>query len=499
MSSSTRCSTGNPGLDIVLHGGLPQGHLYLLEGQPGSGKTTLSLQFLLDGVRRGERCLYITLSETADELIEVAASHGWSLDGIELFDLSSVEDVLGNDRNQSVLHSWEVELGETIRLIQQKIEQSSPKRVVFDSLSELRLLAQDSLRYRRQVLALKQFFSPRSITVLLTDDLTGGRTARDTQLHSLSHGVISLERFTLEFGAARRRLQVQKLRGATFIAGYHDLTIQTGGVEVYPRLIASEHQAAFSGEAITSGIAQLDALVGGGILRGTSTLLTGPAGTGKTTLALQYIAAACARGENCHLYEFDERVGTLFNRARSMGIDLEPCVQKGLLNVVQIDPAEMAPGEFAWHVSQAVQKQACKMVVIDSLNGYLAAMPEEKQLILQMHELLAFLSHSGVTTFLINPQFGLVGSMDTGPLSVSYIADAVVLFRFFEAGGRIRKAISVIKNRSGKHEETIRELRIDSRGLQVGEPLVDFQGVLTGTPEFIGKASSHSLLESRNA
>lgn len=499
MSSSARCSTGNFGLDVVLHGGLPPGHLYLLEGQPGSGKTTLSLQFLLEGRRVGERCLYITLSETAEELTEVAASHGWSLEGIELFDLSTVENVLGNDRNQSVLHSWEVELGETIRLIQEKIEQITPRRVVFDSLSELRLLAQDPLRYRRQVLALKQFFSPRNVTVMMTDDLTGERSVNDTHLHSLSHGVISLERFTLEFGAARRRLQVQKLRGATFIPGYHDVTIQTGGVKVYPRLIAAEHHVPFSNEPVTSGIAQLDALVGGGILRGTSTLLTGPAGTGKTTLALQYIAAACARGECCYLYEFDERVGTLFNRAQSMGIDLTPYLQEGLLHVMQIDPAELSPGEFAWQVSEAVQEKACKMVVIDSLNGYLAAMPEEKQLLLQMHELLAFLNQSGVTTFLINPQFGLVGSMDTGALNVSYIADAVVLLRFFEAGGRIRKAISVIKNRSGKHEETIRELRIDGQGLQVGEPLTEFQGVLTGTPEFVGSAMTHSLLEGRDA
>ena len=287
MVSSVRCSTGNAGLDAVLHGGLPRGHLYLLEGQPGSGKTTLSLQFLLNGVREGEECLYITLSETAGQLQEVAASHGWSLDGIELLDLSLVENVLGNDRNQSVLHSWEVELGETIRLIQEKVDSIAPFRVVFDSLSELRLLAQDPLRYRRQVLALKQFFSPRSITVLLTDDLTGDRSARDTHLHSLSHGVITLERFALEFGPARRRLQVQKLRGATFIAGYHDMTIQTGRVEVYPRLIAAEHHVAFSNDPVSSGIPHLDALVGGGVQRGTSPLLTGPGGGGKNTPAMK--------------------------------------------------------------------------------------------------------------------------------------------------------------------------------------------------------------------
>jgi circadian clock protein KaiC len=497
MFSSTRCSTGNSGLDTVLHGGLPPGHLFLMEGQPGSGKTTLALQFLLNGMREGERCLYITLSETAEELKEVADSHHWNLEGIELFELSSVGDVLSSERNQSVLHSWEVELGDTIQLIKQQIERVQPRRVVFDSLSELRLLAQDPLRYRRQVLALKQFFAPRNVTVLLIDDLTSESAERDTHLHSLCHGVISLERFTMEFGAARRRLQVQKMRGATFIGGYHDFSIQTGGVEVYPRLIASEHHAAFSNEPVPSGIKELDALLGGGVLRGTSTLLTGPAGTGKTTLALQFIDAACSRGERCHLYEFDERRSTMINRAQSMGIELTKYIDEGLLEILQVDPAEMAPGEFAWHVFKGIREKDCRVVVIDSLNGYLAAMPQEKHLLLQMHELLAYLNQSGVTTFLINPLFGLVGNLDLGQLNVSYIADAVVLFRFFESEGRIRKAISVIKNRSGRHEETIRELRIDSRGLRVGEPLTEFRGVLTGTPEFVGNANP--LLVGRDA
>lgn len=494
---SRRCSFGVQGLDNILHGGLPLGHLYLLEGQPGSGKTTLSLQFLMQGVREKERCLYVTLSETAAELREVATSHGWDLKGIDLIELSSVEDVLGEGRSQSVFHSWEVELGETVRLIKQEVERLDPKRLVFDSLSELRLLAQDPLRYRRQVLALKQFFSPRNTTALFIDDLTGEGRDRDTHLHSISHGVISLERFALEFGAARRRMQVQKMRGATFIAGYHDLNIQTGGVEVYPRLVAADHHIEFSSSPTLSGVPHLDALVGGGFLRGTSTLLTGPAGTGKTTLALQYIGAACARGERCSVYEFDERIGTLLYRAEAMGVDLKGFMERGLLEILQVDPAEMSPGEFAWHVTRAVKDKSCSMVVIDSLNGYLSAMPEENHLILQMHELLAFLSQSGVTTFLINPQFGLVGSMDTGPLNVSYIADTVILFRFFEARGRIRKAISVIKNRSGKHEDTIRELHIDSQGLRIGEPLENFRGVLTGTPEFVG--DSRPLLESRDA
>ncbi|XRD77661.1 AAA family ATPase [Dyella marensis] len=497
MPVSSRCRFGVPGLDAVLQGGLPTGHLYLLEGQPGSGKTTLSLQFLLEGVKSGERCLYITLSETAEELVEVAASHGWDLHGIDLFELSSVEEVLGEGRNQSVFHSWEVELGETVRLIRQEVARIEPVRVVFDSLSELRLLAQDPLRYRRQVLALKQFFSPLNTTVLFIDDLTSEGRDRDTHLHSISHGVISLERFALEFGAARRRLQVQKLRGQSFIAGYHDLSIHTGGVQVYPRLVAAGHHVPFDNEATLSGVPQLDALTGGGFLRGTSTLLTGPAGTGKTTLALQYVGAACARGEHCQVYEFDERISTLLGRAETMGIPLSRYIEQGLLDVVQVDPAEMSPGEFTWRVFRAVREQQCKMVVIDSLNGYLSAMPQEKHLLLQMHELLAFLNQSGVTTFLINPLFGLVGSLDTGQLNVSYIADTVILLRFFEAKGRIRKAISVIKNRSGKHEDTIRELFIDGRGLRVGEPLANFRGVLTGTPEFIGEG--RPLLESRDA
>ncbi|MHB1057669.1 MAG: ATPase domain-containing protein [Rhodanobacter sp.] len=497
MSSTIRCRTGNAGLDAVLHGGLPSGHLYLVEGQPGSGKTTLSLQFLLEGVRSGERCLYITLSETARELAEVAASHGWNLDGIDLFELSSVEEVLGDGRGQSILHSWEIELGETIRLIKEEVERINPMRVVFDSLSELRLLAQDSLRYRRQVLALKQFFAPRNTTVLLVDDLTGDGKKRDAHLHSLSHGVISLERFTLGFGSARRRLQVQKVRGATFMGGYHDLCIQTGGVEVYPRLVAAQHHVAFDNKVTPSGVDQLDALMGGGFLRGTCTLLTGPSGTGKTTLSLQYMAAACARGERCHVYEFDERIGTLLHRAETMGMNLTQYIDNGMLEIMQVDPAEMSPGEFTWHVFTAVREKSCRMVVIDSLNGYLAAMPEEKHLLLQMHELLAFLNQSSVTTFLINPQHGLLGSLDEGHLNVSYIADAIVLFRFFEAHGRIRKAISVVKNRSGKHEDTIRELFIDSQGLRVGEPLTNFRGVLGGMPSFVGNGPP--LLEGRDA
>ncbi|WP_269714760.1 ATPase domain-containing protein [Caulobacter sp. NIBR2454] len=493
MTETTRISTGNTGLDLILRGGLPPERLYLVEGEPGSGKTTLGLQFLREGVERGEPVLYITLSETSEELRAVAASHGWTLDGIELFELSSADEVLGQGRQQSILNSWEVELGGTIRLIQEQVEKINPRRVVFDSLSEMRLLAQDPLRYRRQVLALKQFFAGRKTTVLLVDDLStsGGR---DAHLHSLCHGVITLERLTLQFGAARRRLQVQKLRGVDFIAGYHDLTIRKGGLEVFPRLIASEHHVPFTGEPTPSGLSELDALLAGGPLRGSSTLISGPAGAGKTTLALQYLYAACERGEPTVLYEFDERIGTLLVRSKAMGMDLERHVREGCLKIQQIDPAEMSPGQFVALVREEVEVRKVRLIAIDSLNGYMAAMPQEQQMLLQIHELLSYLNQQGVTTLLINPQHGLVGTMSS-TLDVSYVSDAVILVRFFEAGGRMRKAISVIKNRGGAHEDSIRELRVDSRGLRVGEPLVDFKGVMTGTPEYIGEPQP--LLEDR--
>lgn len=488
-------STGNPGLDAILRGGLPANRLYLLEGAPGSGKTTLGLQFLRDGVARGERALYVTLSETAEELDGVAASHGWSLEGIDLFELSSAHEVLGEGCEQSILHPWELELGNTVRLIQDEVERSRPSRVVFDSLSEMRLLAQDPLRYRRQVLLLKQFFAGRQTTVLLVDDLTGEEGERDAHLHSLCHGVITLERLTLDFGAARRRLQVQKLRGVDFIAGHHDMAMRRGGLVIYPRLTASDHHEPFAGEPTPSGVAEIDALLAGGPLRGTSTLLTGPAGCGKTSLALQYADAACKRGEAVAILEFDERIGTMLVRSKAMNIDLEPHITSGILNLNQVDPAQMSPGEFAWLIRDLVEKSGCRIIIIDSLSGYLAAMPQEQQLILQMHELLSYLSQRGVTTFLIDPQHGLVGTISSG-MNVSHMADAVILFRFFEAAGRLRKAVSVIKNRGGSHEDTIRELRIDGGGVRVGPPLSEFRGVMTGTPEYLGKVTP--LMEERN-
>jgi circadian clock protein KaiC len=489
-----RIPTGNAGLDAILRGGLPRNRLYLLEGAPGSGKTTLALQLLLEGVNRGEPTLYVTLSETSEELQAVARSHDWDLSGLHLFELASAAEVLGEGREQSILHPWEMELGSTVRLIQEQVERIKPKRVVFDSLSEMRLLAQDPLRYRRQVLALKQYFVGRDATVILVDDLTSDGQ-RDSHLHSLCHGVITLERLTLEFGPARRRLQIQKMRGVEFVAGYHDLAIRRGGLEVFPRLIAAEHQADFTGEQVPSGVAALDALLAGGPLRGTSVLMSGPAGAGKSTIVLQFIVAACKRGENCTIYQFDERISTLFARSKAMGLDLEPLIKGGCLVIHQIDPAELSPGEFTARVRHEVERRNAKIIAIDSLAGYISAMPQEQQLILQLHELLSYLNHQGVLTFLISPQHGLVGSMVTGQLNVSFLADTVVLLRFFEAEGRIRKAISIIKNRAGEHEDAIREMRIDSQGVRVGEPLVNFQGVMTGTPEYVGAPGP--LMENR--
>jgi len=492
-----RIPSGNAGLDTVLQGGLVPNRLYLLEGSPGSGKTTLALQFLLDGVARGEAGLYVTLSETDEELHGVAASHGWSLKGVSIFELATADEALGAQRQQSILHPWESELGGTIDLIKDVVHKIKPKRVVFDSLSEMRLLAQDPLRYRRQVLALKQFFAPLDVTVIIVDDLTGEETGqRDAHLHSLCHGVITLERLTLEFGASRRRLQVQKMRGVDFVGGFHDFTIKPGGLEVYPRLIAADHHRPFFGDVISSGVPELDALLGGGPLRGTSTLLTGPAGCGKTTISLQFVYAACERGENCAIYQFDERIGTMITRSKAMNLDLTRHIEAGRLVVQQIDPAEISPGEFAWRVRSQVEARGARIVMIDSLNGYIAAMPQEQQLILQMHELLSYLNQRGVLTLLLNPQSGLIGSM-TSSVNVSYVADVVVLIRFFEAEGRIRKAISVLKNRSGAHEDAIRELRIDAHGVRIGQPLVAFRGVLTGTPEYIG--AKNPLMEDRRS
>lgn len=478
--------TGVDGLDDVLAGGLERGRLFLFEGNPGTGKTTTALSFLCAGARAGERALYITLSETEEELRSSAASHGWDLHKINIFELIPPESLLDENQQQTLLYSSDLELGETTRLIFQAMEEHKPDRVVIDSLSEIRLLAQSSLRYRRQVLALKHFFAKRNATVLLLDDLT--TDVLDKTVHSVAHAVVRLEEITPEYGAERRRLRVIKYRGRRFRGGFHDFTIQTGGLEVYPRLVAGEHRTSFDRSPIGSGVAELDALLGGGIERGSSALILGPAGTGKSLLSIQFATAAVARGEKAALFIFDEELGLLYDRTRGLGIDLEAMQDAGQLMVVAVDAAELAPGEFAAKVRKCVDKSKIKTVVIDSLNGYQAAMPQEHNLVLHMHELLQYLNRQGATTFLTVAQHGLVGEMKA-PVDLTYLADTVILLRFFEARGRVRRAVSVLKKRAGPHENTIREFSIQRGGLALGEPLIEFHGVLRGAPTFIGKGA----------
>jgi circadian clock protein KaiC len=478
--------SGVAGLDEVLAGGLARGCLFLLEGNPGTGKTTIALRFLLEGAKAGERNLYITLSETKEELLSGAISHGWTVpDGVEIFELQPPESVLDPDQQQSLLYSSDLELGEFTKLIFEAVERVKPTRIVLDSLSELRLLAQSSLRYRRQLLALKHYFARLRSTVLLLDDLT--TEALDKTAHSIAHGVIRLEELSPNYGAERRRLRVIKYRGQAYRGGYHDFTIKTGGVQVFPRLVSSEHRTAFSADVVSSGIAELDALLGGGLDKGSSALVLGPAGTGKSLLVLQFAAAAIGRGEKVALFVFDEELGLLFRRAKGMGIELEAFRDAGNLIINQVDAAEISPGEFSHTVRASLDVHKVRTVIIDSLNGYQAAMPEEQSLILHMHELLQYLNRQGLTTFLTVAQHGLVGDMKS-PVDVTYLADSVVLLRYFEAEGRVRRAISVIKKRSGPHENTIREFQITNRGLALGSALEGFQGVLRGVPVYKGKA-----------
>ncbi len=478
-----RVSTGNPGLDDILGGGLDADRLYLYEGQPGAGKTTLALEFLLDGARRGERVLYITLSETERELRLVARRHGWDLSGVEIVELVPAETVLDAQHEITLLHPAELELGETTRLILDRVQALNPSRVVIDSLSELRLLAQSSLRYRRQVLALKQFFANRNCTVVLLDDMTS--QDNDLQLHSISHGVVLLEQRVIDYGAERRRLRVIKMRGLAFRAGFHDMKIVTGGIEVYPRLVAAEHKTDFSGDPVTSGNAELDQLLGGGLERGTSALVLGRAGVGKSSLALTYATAAARRGERSAVFAFDEGRGTIEARAEAMGMELAKAIDQGLALFQQIDPAEMSPGEFASIVRRRVEQDDARVVVIDSLNGYLNAMPDGRFLILQMHELLTYLTRRGVLTILVLGQHS-VANHDQTPLDLSYLSDAVLLLRYFEHEGQVRRALSVVKKRSGSHERGIREFQLGPRGLVVGPPLKGVGGVLSGTPVYTG-------------
>ncbi len=483
---SKKAKTGVQGLDDILSGGFTRRHVFLLEGSPGTGKTTIALQFLMEGAELGERCLYISLSETEEELRDSALSHGIEIDErVEIFELVPPESLLDADQQQSLLYSSDLELGETTKLIFEAFERVKPARVVIDSLSEIRLLAQSSLRYRRQILALKHFFSRSDATVLLLDDMTADHM--DKTVHSVVHGVLHLEQLAPDYGAERRRLRVIKYRGQSFRGGYHDFVIRTGGVMAFPRLRAIEHRLGFERSTLSSGVRELDDLLGGGVERGSSTLLIGPAGTGKSLFALQFVDAAVKRGEKAAVFIFDEELGLLFSRIKPMGIDLEKMRDDDLIHIEQLDAAELSPGEFAQRVRDRVASFDAKTVVIDSVNGYQASMPEENALILHVHELLQYLNRQGTNTFLTVAQHGLVGDMKS-PVDVTYLADTVILLRYFEAVGKVRRAVSVIKKRTGKHEETIREYRIGEGGLTLGEPLSDFQGVLRGVPTFVGKS-----------
>ena len=486
MAASTRelkDRTGVPGLDDVLLGGLAVGRVFLLEGSPGTGKTTMAMRFLLEGAQAGERGLYITLSETVPELRATAEAHGWEIDdNIEVFEVVPPESLLDADQQQSLLYSSDLELGETIKLIFEAVERSKAQRIVLDSLSEIRLLAQSSLRYRRQILAMKHYFARFGATVLMLDDMT--TDILDKTVHSVAHGVIRLEEMTPDYGGERRRLRVVKYRAQGFRGGYHDFVIRTGGARVFPRLVAAESRRTVARGRIATGLPAFDSLLGGGIEQGTSTLLLGPAGSGKSTLAWQFVAEAVRKGDKATMFIFDEELDLLVERAKPLGFDFAAMQATGRLAITQLDAAELSPGEFAHAVQQAADDPAMKTVVIDSINGYQASMPQENALILHMHELVQYLNRTGVSTFLTVAQHGLVGEMRS-PVDVTYLADAVILLRYFEAGGSVRRAVSVIKKRGGRHEETIREFWID-RGLHIGEPLAEFQGVLRGTPSYPG-------------
>jgi circadian clock protein KaiC len=480
---------GVPGLDDILGGGLPSGHFYLLEGEPGTGKTTLALQFVSEGLRRGETVLYVTLSESRRDLMVVADAHKFNLDGLSTLELLPGEQDLSPEAQYTVFHPAEVELSDRTQSIMAEVNRLKPARLVIDALSELRMMARDILRYRRQILSLKESLATDNCTVLLLDDRTSAES--ELELHSIVHGVISLSKVPREYGKIRRRLEVTKLRGCAFREGYHDYMIRTGGIVVFPRLIAAEYRAEHVDKVAHSGIAELDALAGGGLDRGTSTLLLGPAGSGKTTIALRWACTAAERGEKAAAFIFEETLTSLLHRANGLGMDLERLVKSGNMNLEQVDPAEMSPGEFVEKVRHAVEFDNVGTIIIDSLNGFLQSMPGEQFLALHLHELLAYLNNRGVLTLMIVAQAGMIGSGMQTPVDVSYLADNIFVLRYFEAHGSVRQAISMIKKRSGGHERTIRELTLGPGRIHLGEPLKDFQGVLSGIPVLVGKGNGN--------
>lgn len=473
--------TGIPEFDVILREGLPRNRLHLIEGAPGSGKTTIALRFLIEGREQGERCLYITLSETKEELTTSAAAHGWSLDGIDIFELIPAEAAL--ESQQTVLYAAEAEFGETMRTITGRIDETKPDRVVIDSLADLRLLAQDPLPYRRQLLALKRYLQGRDVTTLVLDDLT--TEAGSADLHSLVHGVISLEQIERDYGAARRRIRIAKMRGTNYQSGWHDFALVTGEVLVFPSLIAEEHRREFKDDPLLSGVAGLDEILGGGLDRGTTTMLIGPSGVGKSSLALRYAMAGVGRGEHIAYFSFDETWEVLSRRAKTLGPSFEQAVADGNFAWSRANPSRLSPGEFVWQVRRQVEDQDARVVIIDSLNSFRGTMPEERSLELQLHELLTYLNNQGVVTILILAQQGIVGNVEN-PVDLSFLSDTIVVLRFFEAGGTVRKAISVIKKRTGVHELAIREYQLFPEGMRVGPPLLELQGVLSGLPTYAG-------------
>lgn len=483
--------TGVPGLDDILRGGLPRGHLYLVEGDAGAGKTTLGLQFLLEGKRRGEKTLWLSLSETEAQLRGTSDSHGWDLAGIEIRNLTQSGDGVP-DSQYSFFSPADIELNDITKAVMEVIEQVNPSRVVFDPFSDVKLLARDPLRYRRQVLQLREFFVRRKNTVLLIQERTSEATSRDPSAEGVVQGIFALYQSSPDFGRQRRRLRVHKLRGVDFREGFHDVAIQTGGMRVYPRLVAAEHAEPPNREEVSTGLPGLDAMMGGGLDRGASLLILGPAGVGKSTLGSQFAVTAVGRGEKAAIYLFDETERAFVARGEGLRMGVEKLMKEGSLQVCQVDPAEFTPGEFAHDVRRAVEEGGVKLVVIDSLNGYLNGMPDERHLSMHLHELLTYLSYRNVVTVLTMSQHGFMGESIHTPIDVSYLADAALLLRYFEAGGAVRRAASVMKRRCGPHEVHIREMTVAPSGVRIGQVLTEFRGVLTGQPDYTGGSTGLS-------